>query len=69
MSVKIGEILQVLIGLDQVTASVSRLVSQLQLTNEEDEATLRVQLSALRKRNDERFRDVEAMLEKKATGK
>lgn len=68
MAIKASEIIQTVILLDQVTAAVLRLIREAKEIDGADEPALKAQLAALRKRNDERFNEVDALLAQRASG-
>lgn len=68
MAIKASEIIQTVILLDQVTAAVLRLIREAKAIDGADEPALKAQLAALRKRNDERFTEVEDLLNTRAGG-
>lgn len=68
MAIKASEIIQTVILLDQVTAAVLRLIREAKTVDGADEEQLKAQLAALRKRNDERFAEVEQLLKDRAAG-
>lgn len=62
MGIKASEIIQAVVLTDQVIASLLRILREGKDLEGADEPALKAQLAALRKRNDERFAELDAIL-------